>query len=389
MVSCPIRTMISLEQDDMKNKLAICAIFKNEELYVEEWLEFHYLVGARKFYIYLNNCDDNTYDKIISWQHSHLVEIFDWPMQPGQLQAYQHCLNRHTDDEWIAFIDSDEFLHSRNKNNIIEILDSIPSKYTTVVVNWLIFGSSKLKERSDQPVLETFTRRSEFSFPANKVIKSIVRNNFNAVVRSSHFIETSGQTCYSNGLTCDIGHNGIANEFYCTHLVVNHYFTKSHDEWTKKKMRGRVSISNDDPQKIRAEEQFSYHDRNEVEDLYLYNFLKKKDLPLPENKGHLYIDSIQYHSHCLSLTGWADIHGDEITSVIIISNHDEIHPSEFIRHERLDVLKILGDSTKKFGFTATFPIGKTLVGEVDLIAFIYKHQFKETYFKKSELKLMV
>ena len=37
----------------------------------------------------------------------------DWPMFPGQVQAYEHCIERARDDSrWIAFIDIDEFLFS-------------------------------------------------------------------------------------------------------------------------------------------------------------------------------------------------------------------------------------------------------------------------------------
>ncbi len=371
----------------MKNKLAICAIFKNEEPYVQEWLNFHFLVGARKFYIYLNNCDDNTYEKIMSWQYGHLVEIFDWPMQPGQLQAYQHCINRGTDDEWIAFIDSDEFLHSRSKESIIEILDSIPSNYTTVVVNWLIFGSSNIKEKIDKPVLETFKRRAEFTFPANKIIKSIVRNNCNGVVRSCHFIETSGEPCYSNGLPCDIGHDGVANEFFSSHLVLNHYFTKSHQEWTIKKLRGRATISSDDPQKIRAEEQFIYHDRNEIEDLYLYHIVKEEhSLQVPE-KGHLYIDGIEFHSNGINLSGWSDIDGSEISTLIMMYGSDEIPPSSLIRNERADVLKALGKKNKKYGFTVLFPITKGMFDEATIIAVLYKHGTNETLIKTLKINI--
>ncbi|WP_270835844.1 glycosyltransferase family 2 protein [Aeromonas sp. QDB30] len=372
----------------MRNKLAICAIFKNEGLYVQEWLDFHYLVGVGKFYIYLNNCDDDTYEKITSWKHNDLVDICDWPIQPGQLQAYQHCINRNTDDEWIAFIDSDEFLHSRNNKSIIEILDSIPSSYTTVVVNWLIFGSSGIKEKINKPVLETFTKRAEFSFPANRVVKSIIRSNCNGVVRSCHFIETSGEPCYSNGLPCDIGHDGIAKEFCSSHLILNHYFTKSHQEWTKKKLRGRATISSEDPQKIRAEEQFFYHDRNEVEDLHLYSIATDTPPPQIQEKGHLYIDRIELGTHNISLTGWSDIEGNEILSIMILNGSDEILPDSFIRCERPDVLKAIGgQESKKYGFKAMFPINNGEMGLINIIAVFYNFSSNLTIVKKIEVKI--
>lgn len=367
----------------MKNKLAICAIFKDEELYVEEWLEFHYLIGVRRFYIYLNNCNDDTLGKIKSWKHSDLVDAIDWPMHPGQLQAYQHCINRKTEDEWIAFIDSDEFLHSRNARNIIDVLDEIPSCYTTVVVNWLIFGSNNIKDKIDKPVIETFTKRAEFTFPANRVIKSIIRNNNGGIVRSCHFIETTGKVCYSDGSACEIGHDGIANEFLASHLVLNHYFTKSHQEWIKKKLRGRATISNGDPQKIRAEEQFVYHDRNEVEDLYLYDFVKN----LAKDKNHLYIDSIERRPGEVSVSGWAEIDSDEITSLIMFIDNEEVSPCSFIKYERMDVLKVLGRKNINHGFKALFKTINTCASEIKFIAVLYRHKTADIYTKSLIINL--
>lgn len=340
----------------MKNKLAVCSIFKNEGLYVREWLDFHYSVGVGKFYIYLNNCDDDTYEKIKNWRYYELVEIIDWPMQPGQLQAYQHCINRKTDDEWIAFIDADEFLYSRSKKSIIQILDSIDEKYTTVVVNWLVFGSNNLKNRISGPVIETFTKRSTFSFPANKMVKSIVRNNSDAIVRSSHFIETSGLASYSNGCNCIIGHDGVASEFISTHLLINHYFTKSHEEWLIKKLRGRVSISPDDPLKIRSEEQFSYHDRNEQDDFYLYDLVKEKNNVKIERDEFFYIDSVIKSEHQLKITGWSSLKNKPMTSLIAMDNDKEIIPYRLDRHHRDDVSKLLENKNHSFGFTAYFSL---------------------------------
>ena len=40
---------------EKKHKVSICAIFKDEEEFLKEWLEFHLLVGIEHFYMYNNN----------------------------------------------------------------------------------------------------------------------------------------------------------------------------------------------------------------------------------------------------------------------------------------------------------------------------------------------
>jgi len=371
----------------MKNKLAICSIFKNEGLYVREWLDFHYSIGVGKFYIYLNNCDDDTYEKIKTWVHNELVEIIDWPMQPGQLQAYQHCINRKTDDEWIAFIDADEFLHSRNEQSIIKTLDAIDKKYTTIVVNWLVFGSSNLNKRVAAPVIDTFTKRSAFSFPANRMVKSIIRNNSDAIVRSSHFIETSGLTSYSNGCDCIIGHDGVASEFISTHLVINHYFTKSYEEWIVKKLRGRVSISPDDPQKIRSEEQFAYHDRNEQDDFYLSDLVKEKNTTKFERDEFLYIDSVIKSEHQLKITGWSSLHSKPMTSLIATDNNKEIIPNRLDRHHRDDVSKLVKNKNHSFGFTAYFSLNCNEIKTITISCLFYDRDIQRMRYIETKIEI--
>jgi hypothetical protein len=43
----------------IKHYLSICAIFKDEAPYLQEWIEFHRLLGVEKFYLYNNNSRDN------------------------------------------------------------------------------------------------------------------------------------------------------------------------------------------------------------------------------------------------------------------------------------------------------------------------------------------
>jgi hypothetical protein len=43
-------------------KLAICALAKDEALYIEEWLAFHFLQGASEILIFDNESTDNMRD---------------------------------------------------------------------------------------------------------------------------------------------------------------------------------------------------------------------------------------------------------------------------------------------------------------------------------------
>ena len=94
--------------------LSICAVYRNEGPYLREWVAFHQLVGVERFYLYNNRSDDDASRGARAVHRGgRRSTIHDWPQWPAQTQAYDDCLKNHRDDSrWIAFIDLDEFLFS-------------------------------------------------------------------------------------------------------------------------------------------------------------------------------------------------------------------------------------------------------------------------------------
>lgn len=41
-------------------KLGITTIQRDRAPWIKEWIAFHYLVGFKKFYVFLHNCSDDT-----------------------------------------------------------------------------------------------------------------------------------------------------------------------------------------------------------------------------------------------------------------------------------------------------------------------------------------
>src|SRR3954471_10615607 len=88
--------------------LTACAIYLNEAPYLEEWIEFHRLVGVEKFFLYNHMSDDGHREVLRPYIEEGTVVVRDWPDEPGQVSAYHDCLDRHRHEaRWIAFIDLD------------------------------------------------------------------------------------------------------------------------------------------------------------------------------------------------------------------------------------------------------------------------------------------
>src|SRR3989344_7888074 len=93
--------------------IGITTIQRNRAPWIKEWIAFHYLVGFRKFYIYTHMCSDNTAEILNGLKKKFDITII--PMGPevemAQMTSYQHsCDNFLKEVDWMAFIDSDEFL---------------------------------------------------------------------------------------------------------------------------------------------------------------------------------------------------------------------------------------------------------------------------------------
>ena len=100
------------------SKIVICAIAKNEDRYVEDWLLYHFCLGFTDISIYDNNIPERKGDlrRLIDnstkltedmKRHTEIIDATD--KRSYQIEAYQKYHKTHKFD-WCAFIDIDEFI---------------------------------------------------------------------------------------------------------------------------------------------------------------------------------------------------------------------------------------------------------------------------------------
>ena len=143
-----------------KHELAVCAIFREEAPFLDEWISFHLGVGATHFYLYNNFSTDNFRDVLAPWIERGIVTLIEWPVPVGQLPAYRDCLKRaRWDCRWIAFIDIDEFLFSPAGTDVRVILRDY-ADLPGVEVWQLFFGSGGHVSRPASPVTEAYLKRA-------------------------------------------------------------------------------------------------------------------------------------------------------------------------------------------------------------------------------------
>ena len=221
-----------------KPYLAMCTMYRDHAADLAEWIEFHRLVGAERFFLYDNGSTDNHREVLAPYIEEGLVVLHDWPVRPGLVEAFDHCAREHAADaRWIAFIDIDEFLFSPTGRPLPEVLARY-EPWSAVGVNRVTFGTSGHEHRRPGLVLENYTRRIVLRKPVKTAMKSIVDPR--RVVRGlgPHHFE------YSSGFAVDEAENPLEAQFTVTDSCdvrrVNHYFTRSAEERVAKMARPRA-----------------------------------------------------------------------------------------------------------------------------------------------------
>jgi hypothetical protein len=224
--------------------LAGCAIYKNEAHCLGEWLEFHRLVGFEKFYLYDNASTDHHHEVLEPFVRDGFVELIDWPVVPGQIPAYQHCLRRARDEaRWVGFFDVDEFCFSPLGRPVPEVLGEYES-HAGVGVCIVLFGTSNHVEKPDGLVTENYVLRE--SKPRNHV-KSIVDPRRTVECMSPHYfryLQPIWPGIWAEVLAVDERRRDIpiswTESASVEQLRLNHYYFKSESEATEKFKHGQA-----------------------------------------------------------------------------------------------------------------------------------------------------
>jgi len=241
-----------MSQRSEKNYLSVCAIYKNEARYLQEWLEFHRLVGVERFYLYDNGSTDAHLDVIGPYVDEGVVVLREWPLPHGQHAAYDDCLREHwTESRWIAFFDVDEFLFSPTRKALPDVVRAY-ERHPGLVVNVIPFGTSGHRDPPEGLVIENYTQRIRHP---PRTVKSIVDPRRATRCWGAHHFRYL-QATYRVG---DVGLDRMVyldvypvdenqhvvdpdhtRDFTSSILRLNHYFTKSENEYRAKWAKARA-----------------------------------------------------------------------------------------------------------------------------------------------------
>ena len=216
----------------------ICAIVRNEDLYIHEWVQYHKFIGYDFIQLFDNNINASAVlAELPKIYGENFIRICHVSGIGKQVKSYNYCLEqyRHT-NTWATFIDIDEFLVLRRHPNVQSFLSEIGAEGGAISLNRIEFTSNGHIHYENKSVLERFTTRQKKLDPFSKTIAYLPHTTKVNVHIASLIAGKTRRDCHGREIL-PVKQVSIFNGTEDI-AAVNHYFTKSFEEFTYKRRRG-------------------------------------------------------------------------------------------------------------------------------------------------------
>jgi len=285
-----------MDRRSYRYKLAVVAIAKNESEYIEEWLAFLKVIGVDCVFLFDNDSTDGMKSRIQTYIQRGFVVYNTISGINKQREAYTKALKMYGSQcRYMAFIDCDEFLLPTNPtDSVVSLIDQAFAKDRNaggIGVNWAVYGSSGHKTKTPGLVMERFTYRCKTDFIGNRHIKSIIKPACVTTYDHPHYPIYRRWT-YGINLKGEIigsWYNPITDY---PGLRINHYYTKSWEEWHKRRSLGRADGKNDELI-FKTDTVFVENDHNDVKDELALHFVDDVKKIMVEYSPHLMTQEIK------------------------------------------------------------------------------------------------
>lgn len=211
---------------------SICAIIKDEHLFLEEWITWHLGLGFDAIHLFEDK-GSKSHEEICAKYSNVYLRRYENDEQVQELleaqgsSSRQHVLYdwfaREYKDiyDWTAFIDLDEFIVFNGNYDLNKLCDEF-KEYSAVYLNWKMIGASGHISRPKCGVMEAYTMECEF--PGNDKMwaqKSFV--NLKKFIGFKDLHRAFGAV--------NTNHSTNPHELCYDKVSLNHYFTKSLEDW--------------------------------------------------------------------------------------------------------------------------------------------------------------
>ena len=213
-------------------RVVICAIAKNEHLYINQWVKYYLNLGIDNIYLYDNDNFDSPYiGNFIDKQYLDKLTIYNYrgiKRKYLQHEVYNNFYHTHN-FEWVFFVDIDEYLVGTDN-----IKNLIKNDYDQIRIKWKLFGDDdQVKRDIDKPLLSSFFEEKHDGRLEHQG-KSIIRGGLNIEIHSCHYVKYLN-SCFPSGRKCQSEKLEIT-DYENETIFINHYMTKTLSEFITQKL---------------------------------------------------------------------------------------------------------------------------------------------------------
>lgn len=161
-------------------QVALCSAMRNEGPFAIEWIAYHQVIDMGPILIATNDCTDGSDALLDLLADAGEIRHFNNPAKPdeapqdGAMRLFFDAL-QGTDIDWLAHIDSDEFIRVNHGKGTIHDLMEICQEADVIGLPWMMFGDSG-HDRQTLPILPNFTACEGAPNPDTAKFKSIFRH---------------------------------------------------------------------------------------------------------------------------------------------------------------------------------------------------------------------
>ena len=236
-------------------KVCICTLGKNENRYINEFVEYYKNYGVDKIYLYDNNdINGERFEDVISeYIGTKYVELINWRGVKGNSTYYEimdSCYQKnHEQYDWLIFYELDEFLYLKNYRNIKSYLISKKfNKCESVQLNWVHMSDNNQIFYENKSLIERFPviGKNVVKNKNNKIcfVKTIIRGHLiNINITHNHLLSKKVKACNGFGKASKLKGILSLNPDY-EYNYIKHYYGKSVQEFVEKIKRGDLLRGN-------------------------------------------------------------------------------------------------------------------------------------------------
>lgn len=219
--------------------LTIGTLWKDEDDYALDFVNYHKKVGVERFIIL-----DREFNRVKSlFKDDPSVEVVHFPEPNLHADAWAHLIGMGKGrTKWLACIDADECLVPVQTNDVKEILKKY-EEFASLQINWRIFGSGGQDFKNTGSLYERFLMASlpqegvnnhtQFICQPDRTMNKRTHDPHHPIVNNGEFSVNTNRSAVKGPFNKPPLHDVL----WCAH-----YITKSREEWAFKNSKGRADI---------------------------------------------------------------------------------------------------------------------------------------------------